>query len=843
MSYEENGLVTEKSSESECESSNKSNTINNFSSVIVHGLFEGENNNCGNSSAYTTYTSKASIDIDNSSTNTSTSSTTPIIQGLPEIPHKENDSNLISTFGNGILKQEEELGRQYNYLQVESTSTSSSNFNSLSLTTYSSLEGTSLESASSTTVSFLTEIEIIPSCTTTTTSLGEQNLGSLENERSSSLTMESSVGTPPPPAPSTVANEASSSSTTAAEEQDRNKKEVGVDKQDVPGDPSKGSTEAEQEETGTTTTEEGYYDDGDGGDGREVEDYEDDEDTTTLSSEAVVDDIELILMPEMCQDLPSANLSPKLVRVTELKVNIDDVFCDDDDDEDQSSRHEFRSIVDEVCEEDEGKHDEEDDDNYRRRGEDADAGRFSYGEDDVSSGSELIGRKKGASGGGVSGVGLESSKSSSSSGSRRRRSTSGRINSGVQTDITALEEPSALSGYRRKSSGKSSSGRLGLPSGGKKLNWKSELTLLPSKMKVKQAGFNSFESNDERDQYSPRVAKFTSQDTLNLSSQFLKPSTLYRTRNLSRNLNQFASSESTFMLPMSSEQQLSAESPRFRDRVSSSTSGCNFKGTSTSHSYSAYQISSILSGRDGGGGVSGGGGMGMGYGGGGFGGGGVLSSARRQPSSSGYGGMMMSSSNSRNFRSSMPDLNAVNKSYGTMGDSHRRRQPSKSIKHHHPFSSGFRLQKRSSSDEETSSLIDESERCLRSSIDLLLTDELPSPGGDSCFRSTGFGSSSLAATTTGFYSSRRSCSQPILNEMAYPPELKDPSMGSPFLPRKLSDMRCSRWAKVILPNGHVAIVSVKETDEIQDSLIVHTDTGCVINLPFRKVVFAWKSRR
>lgn len=78
-------------------------------------------------------------------------------------------------------------------------------------------------------------------------------------------------------------------------------------------------------------------------------------------------------------------------------------------------------------------------------------------------------------------------------------------------------------------------------------------------------------------------------------------------------------------------------------------------------------------------------------------------------------------------------------------------------------------------------------------------------------------------------------------DQAYPPEMRDPSMGSPFLPRKLSDMRCSRWAKVILPNGHVAVVSVKETDEIQDSLTIHTDTGCVINLPFRKVVFAWRS--
>lgn len=145
--------------------------------------------------------------------------------------------------------------------------------------------------------------------------------------------------------------------------------------------------------------------------------------------------------------------------------------------------------------------------------------------------------------------------------------------------------------------------------------------------------------------------------------------------------------------------------------------------------------------------------------------------------------MMMTS---RQFRSSMPDLNAVNKSYttvaaATMADSHRRRQPSSSKKHaasrvrhphHHSSTSsagGFRLQKRSSSDEETSSLIDESERCLRSSIDLLLTDELPSPGGgdSSCFRFSGFGGSSAAniGGPGGYYSysSRRSCSQPILN--------------------------------------------------------------------------------
>lgn len=129
--------------------------------------------------------------------------------------------------------------------------------------------------------------------------------------------------------------------------------------------------------------------------------------------------------------------------------------------------------------------------------------------------------------------------------------------------------------------------------------------------------------------------------------------------------------------------------------------------------------------------------------------------------------MMAGGCGSRHFRSSMPDLNAVNKlcyyGGGGGGAGTSRRPPSKSFqKSHHSSSSGFRLQKRSSSDEETSSLIDESERCLRSSIDLLLTDELPSPGGDSCFRSTGFGFSS---STQGLYSSRRYCSQPVLNGM------------------------------------------------------------------------------
>jgi hypothetical protein len=77
---------------------------------------------------------------------------------------------------------------------------------------------------------------------------------------------------------------------------------------------------------------------------------------------------------------------------------------------------------------------------------------------------------------------------------------------------------------------------------------------------------------------------------------------------------------------------------------------------------------------------------------------------------------------------------------------------------YHKSVSGQKLHKKSSSDDETSSLIDESERCLRSSIDLLLTDDLPSPGADFSCRSAGFGSGSVH----GYYSSRRSHSQPVL---------------------------------------------------------------------------------
>lgn len=74
-------------------------------------------------------------------------------------------------------------------------------------------------------------------------------------------------------------------------------------------------------------------------------------------------------------------------------------------------------------------------------------------------------------------------------------------------------------------------------------------------------------------------------------------------------------------------------------------------------------------------------------------------------------------------------------------------------------------------------------------------------------------------------------------------ELYEVGMGSPFLPRKLSEMRVSRWAKVILPGGRVAVVGVTEMDELRDTLTIRTDAGCLLTLPFRKVVFAWKNRR
>lgn len=530
MSEEENGLVkkTSMSSTSGDPSITSNNFFTNFSSVIVDGLLEEvvENNNNSSNNNNNSCESPAIIAPTNPSSSTA-------FQGLPGIPpsvggggsSQGNDSNLIinvTSFASGIsgsnatdvngpvvTKQHQQNN---SYLQLESSF-------SLPLSSPrsggSSLEGaSSLDESANSTVSFVTEIEIIPGRQVSSLSINSCGAGGSGGGEVQVFQLRKKNE------PTALTMETEQSSVESAESIDKGAsapEDTQVGKDNPAGaegisdnvDPSLTQDEAEGsfDEAGiaTASTPTAEFEEGEGDEEGDIEgDDGGDEDDSTLSSEAVVDDIELILMPELCQDLPQTNLSPKLVRVTELKVNMDDVFGDDDEDDDLSSRHEFRSIVDEVCE-------EEQDVTGTSEGQKR-LSRLSVGDDDVSSGSEFIGgnNRKGAGG-----TGGESSKSSSSSG-RRRRSTSGRISSAVQTDITAVEEPAALlpshhSGYRMKSSGKSSlSARLGVSSG-KKLNWKSELTLLPSKMKVKQTGFNSFESNDERDQYSPRVAKFTSQ--------------------------------------------------------------------------------------------------------------------------------------------------------------------------------------------------------------------------------------------------------------------------------------------------------------------------------------------
>lgn len=140
------------------------------------------------------------------------------------------------------------------------------------------------------------------------------------------------------------------------------------------------------------------------------------------------------------------------------------------------------------------------------------------------------------------------------------------------------------------------------------------------------------------------------------------------------------------------------------------------------------------------------------------------SSARRHPSVT---------ASSRSLRCSMPDLSSTSKT-----DNKGRRQTSRSSMKHQQSACGYKLHKKSSSDdEETSSLIDESERCLRSSIDLLLTDDLPSASAD--YPYTGFGSGSVY----GYYSSRRTRSQPVLLTG------KLRTFTSPFL-HNLSIMQC-----------------------------------------------------
>lgn len=117
------------------------------------------------------------------------------------------------------------------------------------------------------------------------------------------------------------------------------------------------------------------------------------------------------------------------------------------------------------------------------------------------------------------------------------------------------------------------------------------------------------------------------------------------------------------------------------------------------------------------------------------------------------------------FRSSLPDLSSSPRGTGgstETGKGHRR-GGLKSISKQQRTSSGYKLAKKSSSDDETSSLIDESERCLRSSIDMLLTDDLPSPGTDLSCRSACYGIATASTSHGGYYySSRRSRSQPLL---------------------------------------------------------------------------------
>lgn len=128
----------------------------------------------------------------------------------------------------------------------------------------------------------------------------------------------------------------------------------------------------------------------------------------------------------------------------------------------------------------------------------------------------------------------------------------------------------------------------------------------------------------------------------------------------------------------------------------------------------------------------------------------------------------------KSFRQSLPDLTAPvyyqdNKRRQTLTSARSTAGGGKLSHGQQAYSMGYRGQKRSSSDDETSSLIDESERCLRSSIDLLLTDDYPSPGYDYPYlpRSSGAGGSRTPGQqyTSGLYSARRSCSQPLLTGM------------------------------------------------------------------------------
>jgi len=217
-----------------------------------------------------------------------------------------------------------------------------------------------------------------------------------------------------------------------------------------------------------------------GGEYEEDENNEEEDDDTTISSEAVVDDIELILMPEETQDLSFSDMSPQLVRVTELnrerRCDEDDMQDDDYDREGDSCRK-FESFSA---------------DDYYMMNEEEEEDGPSVAEDDSTEREDEEGRRT---------VLLAEELGDSHSD---------RVHSQVQTDITALDDVSFVSeGYKSKGN-KSKTTKIG-----RRLNWKSEMTLLPSKPKVKQGVLERNKSDidyeDESNQYSPRVSKFTSQ--------------------------------------------------------------------------------------------------------------------------------------------------------------------------------------------------------------------------------------------------------------------------------------------------------------------------------------------
>jgi hypothetical protein len=198
-------------------------------------------------------------------------------------------------------------------------------------------------------------------------------------------------------------------------------------------------------------------------------------------------------MPETVQDF--SDLSPQLVRVTELKRFVGDYDADvfEDDETDQES-------------------------DFRKFGTDDEEGNS---ERSVSTSSKMRRNvflsNTSLGGGGCGGGGAEDNENDEPSscreylGSRRvgGKKSSGKVNTGVQTEITALETCSPFE-LKRRSSGKSKI-PFGIQGQGKRLNWKSELTLLPSKTKIRPTGFSGYEPTNYQDQYSLRGAKFTSQ--------------------------------------------------------------------------------------------------------------------------------------------------------------------------------------------------------------------------------------------------------------------------------------------------------------------------------------------